>query len=594
MILEGIPASPGIEIGTALLFLPEELDIQDYQIDASNINKEIKRFESALEKTKTELQEIRNLTEKEISDAYTGIFNAHLMLLDDPMFAGEVRNEIENSKVNASFAVKKITQKLIDQFSLIEDEYIKGRDTDIKDVARRLIHNLLGKERIDLSTLKKEVIVIAHDLSPSDTALMDKSKVIGFATDVGSRTSHTAIMARALEIPAIVGLGKITTQVKTGDLIIIDANRGRIIINPDSEIYEEYLIERIKFLEFEKSLLTLNNLPAETLDNKRIELACNLEVPEELDALGKYGANGIGLYRTEYIYIRKRTELPTEDEQYESYREAVEKVAPNTVIIRTLDLGGDKFASYLGLPADVSSMMGLRAIRLCLQYPILFMPQLRAILRASAHGKVMIMFPMISRVEELRQAKLLLNQAKKELIHEEIPFDQDIQVGTMIEIPSAALTADILAKESDFFSIGTNDLIQYTLAVHRVNEEIAHLYEPLNPAVLRLIKQVIEVAHKAGIWVGMCGEMASDPIIVPILIGMGLDELSMSPIAIPEVKKIIRSFTIEEAQKIMNKALSFSTAHEVETYVYSEAMERFPDVLMWMDHHSQQKGYLSN
>jgi phosphotransferase system enzyme I (PtsI) len=586
LLLEGIPASSGIQIGIALLFLPEELDIQDYEIDESDIEKELSRFESALAQTKKELQEIHELIESEMTSAYSGIFGAHLILLEDPMFSGEVRKRIKNFNQNAAFAVKQVTMSLIERFSSIDDEYFKGRDADIRDVARRLIHNLLGKEKTDLSNLKKEVIVIAHDLSPSDTALMDREKVIGFATDVGSRTSHTAIMARALEIPAVVGLGKVSTQVKTGDLIIVDANRGRVIINPDSEVYEEYLIEQSKFLEFEHSLLALRDLPAETIDGVRIELACNLEVPEEIASIGKYGAQGIGLYRTEYIYIRKKTELPSEDEQYESYREAVEKVAPYEVIIRTLDLGGDKFASYLGLPEDVSSMMGLRAIRLCLQYPILFIPQLRAILRASAHGKVRIMFPMISRVEELRQAKLLLNQAKEELAHEGIPFDPNIQVGTMIEVPSAALTADILAKESDFFSIGTNDLIQYTLAVHRVNEGIAHLYEPLNPAILRLIRQVIEVAHSAGIWVGMCGEMASDPLVVPILLGMGIDELSMSPIAVAEVKKIIRSLTIEEAKKIMNNALSFSTAHEVESYVYGEAMERFPDVLMWIDHRS--------
>lgn len=586
MLLEGIPASPGIQIGTALLFLPEELDVQNYTIDESDVDKELGKFELARNKTREELQKIHGIIETELSNAYAGIFSAHLILLEDPMFSGEVRKEIRLSKSNAAFAVKNVAEGLVEQFSSIDNEYFRGRDADILDVARRLVNNLLGKEKVDLSNLKKEVIVIAHDLSPSDTALMDKEKVIGFATESGSRTSHTAIMARALEIPAVVGLSKITSRVKTGDLIIIDANRGRVLVNPEGDVYEEYLIEQSKFLEFEHSLITLRDLPAMTLDGTSIELACNLEVPEELASVSKYGAQGIGLFRTEYIFIRKKNEAPSEDEQYESYKEAVEKVAPNEVIIRTLDLGGDKFASYLGLPEDVGSMMGLRAIRLCLRYPILFIPQLRAILRASAHGKVRIMFPMVSRVEELRQAKLLLDQAKRELTHEGIPFDPDIKVGTMIEVPSAALTADIIAKESDFFSIGTNDLIQYTLAVHRVNEGIAHLYEPLNPAILRLIKHVADVAHEAGIWVGVCGEMASDPLVVPLLLGMGFDELSMSPISIPEVKKVIRSLTIVEAKKIMNNALSFSTAHEVESYVYSEAMERFPDVLMWIDHRS--------
>ncbi|MDQ1329311.1 MAG: phosphoenolpyruvate-protein phosphotransferase system enzyme [Candidatus Poribacteria bacterium] len=583
-MLEGVAASSGIAIGKAFLFLREDLDVPDYTVDASAVDEEIVKFESAIEQTKKELEEIGEKIKNETSNVHAGIFSAHAVLLDDPMFAGEVRNEIKNSQNNAAFAVRNVARNLIKQFSMIENEYIRGREADIRDVAIRLVQNILGKEKMDLSLLKKEVIVIAHDLSPSDTALMNKAMVIGFATDVGSRTSHTAIMARALEIPAVVGLGKITSQIKTDDLIIIDANRGRVLINPDGEVYEEYLIEQSRFKEFEQSLSVLRDQPSATLDGTNIELACNLEVPEELIAIHKYGAKGIGLYRTEYIFIRKQTELPSEEEQYQSYKEAVEKVAPDPVIIRTLDLGGDKFASTLGLPSDVSSMMGLRAIRLCLRYPFIFIPQLRAILRASIHGNLKVMFPMISRIEELRQAKLILEQAKAELDHDGIPYDPNLQVGTMIEIPSAALTADILAKESDFFSIGTNDLIQYTLAVHRVNEEIASLYEPLNPAILRLIKHVIDVAHNAGIWVGMCGEMANDPLVVPLLIGMEIDELSMSPIAIPEVKKIIRSLTVEEARKIANKALSYTTAHEIESYVYGEAMERFPDVLMWVDH----------
>jgi phosphotransferase system enzyme I (PtsI) len=586
VLLEGVPASSGIQIGIALLFLREDLDVPKYTIDDSEIHKEIEKFELALNQTYNELEKIQANIQKEISSTYAGIFSAHILLLEDPMFLDEVKKEITTSKLNSAAAVKKVVQHITDQFSMIDNEYLKGRETDIRDVAIRIIQNILGKEKIDLSLLKKEVIVIAHDLSPSDTALMNKDMVIGFATDVGSKTSHTAIMARALEMPAVVGLGKITSYVKTGDLIIIDGNRGRVFVNPDGELYEEYLIEQSKFIEFEQSLGVLKDLSATTLDGTTIELACNLEVPEELSAIHKYGAKGIGLFRTEYIFIRKKTELPSEEEQYESYKEAVEKVAPEPVIIRTLDLGGDKFASYLGLPNDVDSMMGLRAIRLCLQHPFIFMPQLRAILRASAYGNLKIMFPMISRVEELRQAKVLLDQAKSELEHEGIPFDPNIHIGTMIEVPSAAVTADILAKECDFFSIGTNDLIQYTLAVHRVNEEIAHLYEPLNPAILRLIKHVIDIAHENGIWVGMCGEMASDPLVVPLLLGMGIDELSMSPIAIPEVKKIIRSFTIEESKKIMMRAMSFSTAHEIESYVYGEAMERFPDVLMWLDHRS--------
>ncbi|MGB9598170.1 MAG: phosphoenolpyruvate--protein phosphotransferase, partial [Candidatus Poribacteria bacterium] len=367
--------------------------------------------------------------------------SAHTLLLEDPMFVDEVKKEIAISKLNSAAAVKSVVQNIVNQFSTMDDEYLRSREADIRDVASRLIQNILGKEKVDLSSLKKEVIIISHDLSPSDTALMNKDKVIGFATDVGSKTSHTAIMARALEIPAVVGLGKITSYVKTGDLVIIDGNRGRVLINPDGEVYEEYLIEQSKFQEFEQSLSLLKDMPAVTLDGTHIELACNIEVPEELLAIQKYGAKGIGLYRTEYIFIRKKTELPTEEEQYESYKEAIKKVAPDAVIIRTLDLGGDKFASSLGVPEDVGSMMGLRAIRLCLQYPFIFMPQLRAILRASAYGNAKIMFPMISRIEELRLAKVMLDQAKSELEYEGLPFDPDIEIGIMIEVPSAALTA---------------------------------------------------------------------------------------------------------------------------------------------------------
>ena len=581
-MLEGVAVSPGVAIGRAVTFHREEVDLPRYAVDGSALDDEVERFLSAIEKTKHDLVEIREKSEREIPGDHANlIFQAHLMLLEDPMFMDEISNEIRSSKLNAEFVVMKITNELIDQLSRIDNEYLSGRAIDVRDVSRHVIHNLLGKERTDLSSLTSEVIVVAHDLSPSDTALMDKERVLGFATDVGSRTSHTAIMARALEIPAVVGLGNITSQVKTDDLIIIDGNSGKVLINPDEFVFQDYLVKQREFLEFEKSLDVLRDFPAETRDNHRIALAGNIEIPEEVDSILNHGAKGIGLYRTEFLYIRKK-EMPSEDEQYEFYRDAAEKVEPEPVIIRTLDLGGDKFASYLEFSDDVDSIMGLRARRLCLQRPDIFMPQLRAILRASIHGNLKIMFPMISDIDEFRQAKGFLEQAMDDLTREGIPFDSSVEVGLMIEVPAAAMTADILAKEADFFSIGTNDLIQYTLAVHRTNEEVAHLYEPLHPGVLRLIQRAVDAAHEEDIWVGMCGEMASDPVMIPVLLGMGVDELSMSPAAVPVAKKIIRLLTMEEAQEIARQALSFPDSWEVEHYVCAEAMKRFPELLTWV------------
>jgi len=581
-ILEGIAASAGVQWGRAFLFSHEELDVPHYAVDESAVDSEIGRYRIALEETRDELRKIRERSRREMSDDHAQIFQAHLMILDDLMFVDEISREIRRAKVNAERAVMNISGKVTEQFSHIDDELMPGRlVADIRDIVKRIIHNLLDKEQTDLSLLKEEVIVIARDLSPSDTALMNKDFVLGFATDVGSKTSHTAIMARGLEIPAVVGLGNITSQVMTGDLVIIDGIHGKVLINPDETSLEKYEIAQRMFLDSEKSLGTLKDLPAETRDGHCLELAGNIEMPEEINSVLQHGAKGIGLYRTEFLYIRKKA-MPSEDEQYECYKDAAEKIAPDPVIIRTVDLGGDKFASYLEFSDDIDSVMGLRGIRLCLHRQDIFMPHLRAILRASVHGNLKIMFPMVSSIAELRLAKSVLDQARKGLADENIPFDPDLEVGVMIEIPSAAMTADILAKEADFFSIGTNDLIQYTLAVHRVNEEIAYLYEPLHPAVLRIIQRAVDAAHDEGIWVGMCGEMAGDPVMIPILLGMGLDELSMSPVAVPEAKKIIRSITMEEAREIRDHAFSLSTAAEIQNYVYKEAMKRFPEVLKWV------------
>ena len=580
--LEGIAASAGVAIGRVFLFSHEEFDVPRYEVDESAVGDEMDRYQSALEKTRIELEGIREKSRLKMSDDHAQIFQAHLSILEDTMFVDDIPRRIQQSRVNAECAVMEASERVIEQFSQIDNELINGRVADIRDIRKRVVHNLLGKKRSALLALTEEVVIIAHDLSPSDTALMNSDFVLGFATDVGSRTSHTAIMARALEIPAVVGMGNVMSQVKTGDLVIIDGNRGKVLINPDEESIEEYGIFQRMFQDYERSLDFLRDLPAEPSDGHKLELGGNIEIPEEIESVLQHGARGIGLYRTEFLYIRKKS-MPSEDEQYEFYKDAAEKMAPDSVIIRTVDLGGDKFASYLDFADDADSIMGLRGIRLCLHRQDIFMPHLRAILRASAYGNLKVMFPMVSGLEELLLAKKILDQARQDLAKEGIAFDPHMEVGVMIEVPSAAIIADILAKEVDFFSIGTNDLVQYSLAVHRVNEEIAYLCEPLHPGVLRLIQWAIDAAHKEGIWVGMCGEMAGEAVMVPILLGMGLDELSMSPTSVPEVKKLIRAITIEEAREMKEHAFSLSTAWEIRNYVYEEAMKRFPELLTWID-----------
>jgi phosphotransferase system enzyme I (PtsI) len=460
----------------------------------------------------------------------------------------------------------------------MQDSYLKGRAADIKDVGRRALRNLLGKERETLATLKEEVIVVAHDLSPSDTASMHKEKVIGFATDMGSKTSHTAIMARALEIPAVVGLKNITQEIQAFDTLIVDGSHGSVIINPDEATRKRYRKDRESFELLEHELLKLRDLPAQTLDGHRVTLAANIEVPDEIKYVKEHGGEGIGLYRTEFLYLG-RDDLPSVDEQFKAYKEVAQKFSSHSVIIRTLDLGGDKFLSYLNLAPEMNPFLGLRAIRLCLADIPLFKDQLRAILRASPYGNLKIMYPMISGVEEVKRANQILTEVKEELKKKGTPFNENLEVGAMIEIPSAALTCESIAQEVDFFSIGTNDLIQYALAADRVNENIAYLYQPLHPAILQLLKKIIDGAHRAGIWVGMCGEMAGEPLFTPILLGLGLDELSMSPVVVPEVKKIVRSLTLQEAKELSRKALELPTAQEIRALLKERIKKFMPEVI---------------
>jgi phosphotransferase system enzyme I (PtsI) len=582
LVLKGIPAAPGIVIGKVLLLDREQYVIPKRAVKEEQIQAEIKHFKDALIQTKQEIIDIKKRISEELGTEHGQIFSAHLLVIEDSMLIEEVISKIKKEKLSAEYVFQDVLKKYIKVFSEMNDEYLRERISDINDIGKRILKNLIGAREDALSTLKEKAIVVSYDLSPSDTATMHKKNVIGFATDIGSRTSHTAIMAKSLEIPAVVGLETITKDVKNGDNLIVDGTHGLIIINPTAATLKHYELARKKMLAFEKALLETKELPAQTKDGRKIELMSNIELPEEVSSVLAHGAEGIGLYRTEYFYMNRK-DLPSEEEQFKAYSAVAKKMKPYTVIIRTLDLGGDKFLSQLDVPQEMNPFMGWRAIRFCLARPDIFKTQLRAILRASAFGKFKMMYPMVSGVEELRQANAILDETKKELRKEGLAFDDNMPVGAMIEVPSAALTADILARESDFFSIGTNDLIQYSLAVDRVNEKIAYLYEPAHPAVLFLIKNIIEAGHRAGIWVGMCGEMAGDMYMTLILLGLGLDEFSTSPVAVPEIKRIIRSVTMDQAREVAQQAIMLSTGKEIERFARRKLKELAPEIVAEVD-----------
>lgn len=562
-MLIGTGASPGIAIGKALIIENEPLKIEKKHID--NIEKEKETLINALNESKTELEKIKTKAFSELGEEKASIFEAHIMILEDPELIEMTNTKIEGN-VNAAYALKETADEFIAIFEVMENEYMRERAADIKDVTDRVLRKITGQKITDLAVLDEEVILVAHDLTPSDTAIMDKSKVMGFLTNIGGRTSHTAIMARSLEIPAVVGLKNITKEVKNNDLVILNGETGIIEINPEEETISKYKELKEAYERDIKALEEMKGQESITSDGRKVEIAGNIGTPDDVPGLLRNDAEGVGLYRTEFIYMNRET-MPTEEEQYISYKKVLEAMGEKPIVIRTLDIGGDKKLPYLEIGEEMNPFLGYRAIRLCLQEQEIFKIQLRALLRASVHGNLKIMFPMISSLEELLEAKYILNEVKEDLKNENIEFSQDIEVGIMIEIPSAAIISDILAKHVDFFSIGTNDLIQYTCAVDRMNEKIENLYQPFNPGVLRLIKTVIENGHKQGIWVGMCGEVAGDMRLIPLLIGMGLDEFSMSPISILHARRLIRSLSYEKCKEIANEALELGTAKEIEDFM---------------------------
>ena len=575
-LLKGIGASPGIAIGKVFLVDRDHLELSHYNIATNEeIEKEIERFKGAIAASRAQLLKAKkDINKKKFKEAQY-IIDTHILLLQDKFLMENTIKAIKHEKTDAALALKKTIDGLRKHLANINDEYMQERTSDIDYIEQRILRNLAGIKSDIITASKEKIIIVANDLSPADTVNLNVNEVLGFTLDCGGRTSHTAIIARALKIPAVVGLKDITSRVKTGDTMIIDGIHGVVIINPTPDKFLQYSQQKSQYDEFEMGLLKYRDLPAETCDGFRIKLLANIEIMEELPSVIDYGAEGIGLYRTEFLFLNRK-DLPSEKEQFEIYKKVTETISPNPVTIRTLDIGGDKFMSQIDFAEEINPVMGLRAIRFCLKEIAIFKTQLRAILRASVYGKVRILFPMISGIEEVWQTKKILDEVKKELQAEMKTFDPDIEIGIMVEVPSAGTIADLLAKEVNFFSIGTNDLIQYTLAIDRVNEQVSYLYEPLHPAVLRLIRNIINAAHSNGLTVAMCGEMAGEPFYIPILLGLGIDELSMNVMALPRVKRILRSLHYKESKSITDDVFKLSTAQEIEKLLKKTANKTFP------------------
>ena len=575
--MEGLPASPGIVIGRAFILDTERPHVGAEDIEPGDIEREIETFLNAIEEIREELMRLRRSLEEELGETHARIFDAHLMILEDSMVVEGTIRRVREHQVSAALALTETIGQVTKAMEKTEDEYLRERVYDIKDIERRLLMRLLGRKTDSLRHLTGDVIVVARDLAPTHTAAMHKERVIGFVTETGGRTSHAAIMARSLEIPAAVGMEGATSRINQGESIIVDGTLGVLVYDYDEAVLEYYLERKKQFEEFERELLTLKDYPATTRDGREFVLAANIEIPEEVRSAHSHGAEGIGLFRTEYLFIA-RDDLPSEDEQYEAYKYVVEEMAPSGVVIRTLDVGGDKFGPHGAAEREANPFLGWRGIRYSLSNPDIFMRQLKAILRASAHGGVRIMFPMISSLHEVRDARQVLEAARQELRASGQSFDENVEVGVMIETPAAATIADLIAQEVDFMSIGSNDLIQYALAVDRGNGRVAYLYDEYHPAVLRLIDQTVRAAKRHRKWVGLCGEMAGNPLCVLLLIGFGLNQLSTSPLMLPEVKSIIRSMSYSSARKMVQKALRMTTGSEVRRYLEGVFRKKFPEI----------------
>ena len=562
-MISGIPASPGIVFGKALVLKEEKIVLDTTKITDDQVEAEVARFYEGRNAAVEQLNSIKDRAFASLGEEKAAIFEGHLMILEDEELEEEILDYLRSHNVNASVAASKIIDQQVAMLSEIDDEYLKERAGDIRDIGNRLIKNILGMPIVDLGDINEESILVAYDLTPSETAQLNLEKVLGFITDIGGRTSHTSIMARSLELPAIVGTNNVTEQVNTGDFLILDAVNNRIYINPAQAQIDELKALEAKLAEEKAELAKLKDLPAITLDGHKVDVVANIGTIRDCDSANRNGAEGVGLYRTEFLFM-DRDQLPTEEEQFIAYKEVVEAMDGRLVVLRTMDIGGDKDLPYLDLPKEMNPFLGWRAIRIALDRREILHAQLRAVLRASAFGKLAVMFPMIISVEEIRELKSVMEILKAELRTEGKAFDENIQIGVMVETPSAAVNAKFLAKEVDFFSIGTNDLTQYTLAVDRGNELISHLYNPMQPSVLSLIKQVIDASHTEGKWTGMCGELAGDEHATLLLLGMGLDEFSMSAISVPRIKKLIRNVNFQDAKALADKALQQPTAAQIE------------------------------
>ena len=559
-MIKGIAASNGIAIAKAYKLVMPELKVDKVEIE--DVEKEIKAYEDAMAQTAKELVAIKEAASKNLSEEEAAVFDAHALVLEDPELKTQVEDKIRNEKCNATAALDEVAATFISMFEMMDDDYFRERAADIKDVSRRLLANLLGKSLPNPSLIDEEVVVIADDLTPSDTAQLNKNLVKGFATNIGGRTSHSAIMARSLEIPAVVACKTITEDVNDGDMIVLDGIEGTVIVNPDEETIRTYEAKRDEYIAYRNELKKLVNEKTVSTDGHHVELVANIGGANDLPGVIENGAEGVGLFRTEFLYMESAN-LPTEERQFDVYKEILEAMEGKPVVVRTLDIGGDKEIEAIDMPKEMNPFLGVRAIRLCFQREDIFRTQLRALLRASVYGDLRIMFPMIATLAEFRKAKGILLEEKEKLIAEGIEVSDSLQVGIMIEIPAAAVLADQFAKEVDFFSIGTNDLIQYTFAADRMSSGVSYLYQPYNPSILKLIKNVIDAAHKEGKWAGMCGEMAGEQLAAPLLLGLGLDEFSMSATSVLSQRKLIRNLSQAEMKELADKALNCCTMEEV-------------------------------